>query len=647
MLRRAAGLVLALGACTTGDAAHDAVLDAATRDVAASDTSDASADSDLGGGGLGRVALDGGPPGPPLAPSGSVDPDVAATPPAREAVGAPTARVVDVLAFDAFEMPERRNDSIGNGWGLGLVDGDGDGDLDVFLSGSIDGPPACLFDNISTPGVVAFDLRPVFCVRDRDVISASAVDVDDDGRQELVLGTADGPLLWRLHPEVAVTELPDDDPPCVASNVLAIDLDSDGDRDLLAGCQTVRGFGRPAQRVRDRAWLQTADGWEPLDEPWLREGNTLALGLVDRDDDGLLDVAVIVDTLSGREARNTGEEPGGWLTRCGPTEDCRFTLTPFRDDATAWGSFMGFGVTLLPDAGPHVVLTDWGENRLLPLDGVGADVASARGVSLRRRGEEDRFHWGVAVEDWNGDGTDDLYIAQGTVPFESEALAVEHFDVLLLQSSRGRFTPVEAPSLADEGGTRRHRAAVRADLDSDGAPEVLLAPLAGRYRVVTVTPPSPTGGCTLRPRPRYALADRGGWALGPTEDGPWHRRDTAGQHQAGTSPYALSSLPSGWLRFASGARVPFDCATDAGALIEEPDWLTVERRGEQLRVVIDEAVRGRVEDVDAAVRTPSGVQRRPARRDADAWVLDLDAADEALMVRVDGRWVDRWIPVPP
>ena len=581
--------------------------------------------------------------------------------PASGAARLPRVESLPLTGLASVVLPARPDDVIGNGWGFGLVDADGDGDLDVLLSGSRVGPPACVFENLSVVGEVRFADRPLACLRGVDVIGAYAAALDADGRDALVVATTDGPLLWRFGPTPSQEALPTTDPPCIASNAQAIDLDSDGRMELVLACQHVVRVGRPTLRVRDQAWRRDERGeWTPIDEPWLRTGNTLALGVIDRNEDGRLDLAVVVDTFSSQVARNTREEPGGWATRCAPSDACRFRVDAFLDDAAAWGSFMGVGVVRVADA-LRIVLTDWGLNRLLPVSGDGGDEALERGVARRPPTDRDLFHWGVAVEDWNGDGLDDLFISQGTVPFASAVEAEGHADTLLLQTARGTFVSfsdaIGIPPLAGaglDGAAARSRGIARADLDGDGTPELLIAPLEGPYRLLRILPPEglPPSHCTLDVRPRFALASRAGTALAPSPTGPWHLRDVAGQHQVGTSPLVLSAWRTGAVRFASGAVVPFTCPpvpplgapVPAPVQVVEPDWVRVDFAAGEARVTIDRGVRGEVRSADAAVRRADGtVERRAARADtADTFVVPLSPNDVAVMWRFDRRWVDRW-----
>ena len=125
-------------------------------------------------------------------------------------------------------LPPRDGDVIGNGWGFGWIDAYGDGDLDVLLSGAASGPPACLFENTSVVGDVRFADRPLDCLRSVNVIGAFAVELDGDARDELLVATTSGSVLWRLWPTPSQQALPATDPPCSASNAQAIDLDGDG-----------------------------------------------------------------------------------------------------------------------------------------------------------------------------------------------------------------------------------------------------------------------------------------------------------------------------------------------------------------------------------------------------------------------------------
>lgn len=599
-------------------------------------------------------------PGWPPLPNVGADAVAAANAGPTRTLRLPRVELLPLTGLERVVLPPRDDDVIGNGWGFGWIDADGDGDLDVLLSGAASGPPACLFENTSVVGDVRFADRPLDCLRSVNVIGAFAVELDGDARDELLVATTSGPVLWRFWPTPSQQALPATDPPCSASNAQAIDLDGDGRNELVLACQHIVRAGRPTLRVTDQAWRYEPDGtWTPLDEPWLGSGNTLALGVLDRNEDGLLDLAVVVDTFSGQVARNTREVPGGWATRCAPSDTCRFRVDPFVDDVSAWGSFMGVGVVRVEGV-LRAVLTDWGLNRLIPLDGDGADEALQRGVARRPPTDRDLFHWGVSVDDWNADGLDDLFIAQGTVPYTTESAAEGHTDALLLQQPTGAFITlsesVGIPPLAGaglDGAAARSRGIARADLDGDGVVEILIAPLEGPYRLLRIGPPEglEPAHCTLAVQARFGRATRAGWALGPSQEGPWHLRDIAGQHQVGTSPLALSSWTEGAVRFSSGAVVPFACAprpspgapVPAPIPVVEPEWLRVTFDAREARAELDEAVRGPVRTADAAVRRADGsVERRVAERVDGGFAIALEATDVAVMWRFERRWVDRW-----
>ena len=127
-----------------------------------------------------------------------------------------------------------------------LVDLDGDRDLDVFIGGTVTPgsypgrPPSYVLINESTPGQPAYRAIEVTGTIPGTgrVSAAHAGDVDGDGRQELIVGIAYGPVLaleWKDN-GLAVKE------GAVAgaghgwwTSLATADFDGDGDQDLIAG----------------------------------------------------------------------------------------------------------------------------------------------------------------------------------------------------------------------------------------------------------------------------------------------------------------------------------------------------------------------------------------------------------------------------
>jgi hypothetical protein len=479
-------------------------------------------------------------------------------------------------------------DYLGYGAGGGLMDVDGDLDLDLFV-GCADCTvhPACLYENTSVPGAIRFESDPMRCFDlGADDVSATAVDVDRDGRHELVLTALDGAWFVSEWPSLEVVPLAlgttAGQPPCAAATGAPIDLDLDGDLDLLIPCQRhVHDRGRAWLEVPARPFVWDGeafvDGGEDLDAlrtPW----NTLAYGLGDIDGDGLIDLIPAVDTLSNPERRNTTIAAGEALLRCGPDEPCTFRTLPLAPGLDAWGSFMGVSA-LDVDGTPSWYLTDWGPNRLVRFDdGALVDSAPSLRAALSGQGRDYLFAWGVVADDLDGNGLDDLLVAQGPPP-ELQGQERWHYDAVLLQGGDGAFL-----ALSGHVGLRDHaervdgmragsRGFLRADLDGDGQVEYLRFPYEGRVEVLTLATREPRPHCTVIPRDRAGAGVPVfgyGLAFGPTADGPWRVRDAWGQMRLSPSPWPVLAGDSGWLRWPDGRVAEWRCAEGRRALVDVP-----------------------------------------------------------------------------
>ncbi|MEE2837121.1 MAG: VCBS repeat-containing protein [Myxococcota bacterium] len=556
------------------------------------------------------------------------------------------------------------------GYGATLLDIDGDLDLDLFLASQAwseeQTSHACLFRNDSLPGQVRFEPVEAHCGwREQAVHSAFATDLDGDGVHELILGglrylvvhvlgaqprTID--LIAQLTPEQAGSG-------CLVGSMVSVDLNLDGLLDLVVGCQSELS---PFELIEYRklVFLQTPDqNFEPADASNYRYapalvlssvGNTLALGAADVNGDGLQDLMVSHDSVV-RDAE-TPVEPGGIYLRCSPDRRCDFEERALDQGLDRFGAFMGSGLLQLEQVGEAAYFTDWGANRLVPMSGESygsiapdwrADLSMNQGAAL--------YSWGVVVDDFNRDGRDDLFVAQGSVkggrPFDYRA----HEDVILLQG-QGRFSAHSAevgipPFTTDDSGDERYvyasRAALKTDWDYDGLLDLMVTSLEGAPRILREVPLASHDGfrCTLIPRARYAPGFGTGYRV--KANGAERAWDSQGQIRSGASPFIVTPYNAGHLRFPSGALIPYDCAGRTGpVLVVEPDWLSLSLDGDQLRV-------------ERGAHAPLGAARAYAEPTGEAVTLQAAPANAATGVLPEGttrvllkfgeRWLPRWFEV--
>ena len=571
----------------------------------------------------------------------------------------------------------RDNDAATYGSGGGLIDIDGDLDLDLFLGAYVDDTldVPCLYENLSTPGELRFEPVEGLCDRSMgNVSSAWGIDLEGEGVESLLL--LGRRTVRLLRPGDAPIELLDTLPEgdyrrlCTAGAAHAQDFDHDGLLDLLIGCQLPSGVIEQLRQVDfpNILFRQIAPGvFDPEDSPLQDEladrGNSLALGALDIDEDGLTDLLVTNDIwlgdLADPDRRLT---PGGIVRRCSPEQGCLTELLPFGRRSRAFGAFMGAGNVSVDTRGEHLYVTDAGGNRFVGYDDAldPVDIATELGLEVAFDGMILLFAWSVIVDDFDRNGLDDFLFTQGPVPVVGSTPDhyEKHYDALFVQSAGGEFS-----MMRDEAGLTPHtmeearseekvfssRGAVKADLDADGRLDIIIAGLEGSPLIYSEDPQGDDlPRCTLVPRPRVVPARGWGYALAPTDTDDWRRRDVQAQMRFGASPWVLSSLNAGRLRFPSGAIVPFDCEGTPGPVeIVEPDWLQVSREGQTLTIALDAPWLPPTVEVEVALPpepdAPSVLI--DAQEEGPVWRSELPEGADAVMLCLNGRWIARWWPL--
>lgn len=565
-------------------------------------------------------------------------------------------------------------DDLGYGAGLALLDYDGDGDLDVAVARhAADDPAVCVYENLSEPGAFRFEPMASVCELDLAGWGVAGADFDRDGVDELVVmgsrsvsvvSGGDAPSVDVLFDD---TEAERSGLTCSAGSAVAVDIDLDGDLDLYVGCQANLSVDNTREMRYNLVFEQRADGsFSRLDlpraHPLVDEGVTLAIGVIDLDDDGLLDMVLANDSYSTVGRRNLALGPGTRLHRCAPDEVCTWQASNFTRGEDSWGSFMGVGYVLI-EGSHYVYVSDWGPNRMLsdstePTDDVAADF----GLELARRDGYNLFGWSVVVEDFDRDGRDDLLVSHGMVldPTVPRAQYV-HVNALVLQQAQGTFrawtegtgllAPSERTSTEPEVAASS-RAVLRADLDGDGRLDLLTSTFVGYPEAYTVQHSrTVTPRCTLRPVTTVVHAHGYGYGVRESDDSPFHFRDVQGHIRSGASPFVMTSTPTGQLRFPSGAVVNFDCTTGPRASdVVEPTWIQRVPASDAPRFTLDPTWvdGGSIASISAVARHAGVTDVYTVARDpaADEYVVVGAPAGADVMLRINDRWVPRWFSAP-
>ncbi|HMB71408.1 MAG TPA: CRTAC1 family protein, partial [bacterium] len=330
-------------------------------------------------------------------------------------------------------------------WSAAWGDYDGDDDPDLYVARAIGSSPKNRLLRNDAGSLV--DATPPELQDAGDASSATWVDADGDGDQDLFLANWDGSgnRLWRNDggdfEDVATGAL------TPAPSPLAVawaDYDLDGDVDLFLG-----HFGAPNALFRNDGDFSFVDvATAPLTGGAATQGAAWADYDLDGDPDLYVAAAGAPNALYRNDAGSFVDVAAGALSNLADTGQGR---------GVAWGDHDNDGD---PDL---FVANDAGENRLFENVGAGASFVNAEtgGVKDAERG------YGCAWEDTDLDGDLDLFFARGD---ESNSLFRNDGASGWTESVGGPF-PLTA--------VRNTIGGAFADVDGDGDADLALANLLG------------------------------------------------------------------------------------------------------------------------------------------------------------------------
>ncbi len=376
--------------------------------------------------------------------------------------------------------------------GSAIIDIDNDGTEELFLGG---GPG-------QNDGLFRFDGDGFVAIADADGISkdarsvtygASVIDVDGDGRDDLLVARSDGIFLHRNTPDGFTNEkldLPLEDNTTAMSLGVA-DLNRDGHFDLfVAGYikfDRVEGqniFNKKDYGGSSELFLNNGDNTftNITDAAGLRYAHNTFMGIfVDIDADGAEDLVVAHDTGQVRTWRNNGD--GTFENRSNPSSDVYsypmgIAVGDYNNNGRVDFAFSNVGSTP-PDFAIRGDLTDeqtsnW---KWMLFDNLG-DFAF-RDVAENAKIANYEFSWGMVFEDLNLDGRDDLVVSEnyiGLPPYKAPFLRLP--GRLFIQNSQGEFAAV-----GKQAGVVNKRFSIAplfADFNNDGYPDLVHVNIAGR-----------------------------------------------------------------------------------------------------------------------------------------------------------------------
>ena len=402
---------------------------------------------------------------------------------------------IEIPKFTAMDIPFDQNNffETAHPFAAGaVIDIDNDGVEEVFLGGGpgqqdglvryIDGA----FSRIADVAGIEKSLASA-------TFGASVIDVNADGNDDLIVTRSDG--VW-LHlnaggsftTEKLALAIPEDTTPM---SVAVADLNRDGHFDLfVAGyirLDLVEGqniFNKEGYGGSSRLFMNRGDN--TFDDVTQSAGLTYRhnsfMGIfVDVDDDGNEDLVVAHDTGQVRTWRNNGD--GTFENRDNPTSDfysypMGIAVGDYNSDGRVDFAFSNVGSTP--------------PNFMIRGDLTDQQVSNWKWILLENQGDfqfrdaavdakvaDYEFSWGMAFEDLNLDGRDDLIVSENYIGLPPHNIPILRLPGrLLIQNADGQFAAV-----GKEAGVVNKRysiAPITADFNGDGYPDIVHVNLAGR-----------------------------------------------------------------------------------------------------------------------------------------------------------------------
>lgn len=405
--------------------------------------------------------------------SAGPEPAASADPPA--AAGA--SPVGGAAAFPRFKMQEI-DTALSIGYAVLTADLNGDKKPDIVV---VDQHKVVWYENPTWKKRVILDgkTKP-------DNVCAAAVDIDGDGKLDLVLGAAwkpsdtitPGTLQWLKNPGVpdkewAMYPIPCDEP--TVHRVRAFDIDGDGKPEIVhvplqgKGCTAKGNYtdGRPVRIMAYQIPKQPgkAENWKPqvLSEELHVCHNFWP---IDKEKTGRQDNPILVASYEGvfvlyKVLESWATEKVGEGNQSNPKAN---------RGASEVKSSKGNRIisTIEPWHGNQVVVyTSSAEKLVVP-----RSFSPEKGRLWERHVIDDHLRWGHAVwfADLDGDGTDELVIGVRDDPAKGDTFT-ERRGVRVYKCTDGKGAKWDR-LLLDEGGVAVEDLTA-ADLDADGKPDII------------------------------------------------------------------------------------------------------------------------------------------------------------------------------
>jgi len=379
-----------------------------------------------------------------------------------------------------------------------IIDVDGDGVEELFLGGSQTTPDGLFrFENNR--------LNPIkgalgITNKDQASMGSVVVDVDNDGRQDLLVAREDGIWLHHNQGDSFSNQLLDAMMPVdtLPLSIAIADLNRDGAFDMY-----VAGYIRPAY-VEGQSLFR--EGYGGSSRLFINNGdntftdmteqagltykhNTFQSAFIDIDRDGYEDLIVAHDTGHVLTWRNKGDMT---FERVNNPNSDEFSypmgigITDLGNDGLADFFFSNVGTTP-PDFLVRGDLTEDQVSNWKWLLFQNKGDFTFEDIAQQAKVADYEFSWGGVFEDLNLDGAEDLIVSENYI-----GLPTHHFEALrlngrvLLQKPSGEFAPAEK-----ETGIINRTYSITpltADFNNDGRPDIVNVNLNGDSKLFLSKP---------------------------------------------------------------------------------------------------------------------------------------------------------------
>ena len=401
---------------------------------------------------------------------------------------------VEIPRYTTVEIPYEQTNDFSEAHPFAasaIIDIDGDGVEELFLGGGPSQADSLLrfgegqFTEIA--GVAGID-KPEKMAS----FGASVMDVDNDGKDDLLVTRTDGVWLHRnlgasFSSERLDLAIPADTTPM---SVAIADLNRDGHFDLyVAGyirIDLVEGqniFNKKDYGGSSHLFMNNGDNTfrDVTEKAGLTYKHNTFMGVfVDIDQDLDEDLVVAHDTGQVRTWKNQGD--GTFVNQSNPNSDqysypMGIGVGDYNNDGLVDFVFSNVGSTP-PNFMVRGDLTDEQVNNWKWLLFENKGGFKFEDAAERRKVADYEFTWGMVLEDLNLDGREDLIASEnyiGLPPHKVPFLRLP--GRLLIQNAKGEFSPVGK----EAGVINKHYsiAPITADFNQDGYPDIVHVNIAG------------------------------------------------------------------------------------------------------------------------------------------------------------------------